>query len=444
MKDNIAICVNNVTKTYKLYDNHADRVKETFHPFRKKYHRTFNALSDISFQVKKGETLGIIGRNGSGKSTLLQIVCGILQATSGSVKVNGKVSALLELGAGFNPEFTGRQNVYINASILGLTGEQIDERFDDIIAFADIGDFFEQPVKTYSSGMVVRLAFAVIAHVDAHILVIDEALAVGDFFFVQKCMRFLRNFMGRGTLLFVSHDPGAVLNLCDRAILLDKGRIDCFGNSKSVTEKYLASIYEAEQGASCITQNDRGLNEVTHNEFKDMRLEFINTTRFRNDIELFVFQPDSPSFGKGGATIISVIIADDEGASLKWVVGGENISLVIKCLTHTDFKSPIVGFFIKDRLGQTLFGDNTFLTYRLKPFKIFSGQVIQAEFNFRMPLLPVGDYSISVAIAEGTQEEHIQHHWFHDALVFKSHSSSIRYGLIGVPMQKIRLSVAQS
>ena len=183
---------------------------------------------------------------------------------------------------------------------------------------------------------------------------------------------------------------------------------------------------------------------MTHNEFKDMRLEFIDTTRFRNDIELFTFQPDSPSFGKGGATIISVIIADNEGISIKWVVGGENITLIIKCLAHTDLKRPIVGFVIKDRLGQALFGDNTFITYLSKPINVFSGQAIQAEFKFRMPLLPVGDYSVCVAIADGTQENHIQHHWFHDALVFKSHSSIICHGLLGVPMQKIELLVVEA
>jgi lipopolysaccharide transport system ATP-binding protein len=170
MIDDIAISVKNVTKTYRLYNSHADRVKEAFHPLRKKYYNPFNALADVSFDVKKGETLGIIGRNGSGKSTMLQIICGILRPTSGYVEVNGRVSALLELGAGFNPEFTGRQNVYINGSILGLTHEEIETRFDDIAAFSDIGKYIDQPVKTYSSGMYVRLAFAVIAHVDADIL----------------------------------------------------------------------------------------------------------------------------------------------------------------------------------------------------------------------------------------------------------------------------------
>ena len=206
--------VANLTKYYDTYQNPSDRLKQLIFPpllrlfglRMKPYSRPFEALSDVSFSVKKGETFGIIGRNGSGKSTLLQILCGTLPPTSGTVKVNGKVAALLELGAGFNPEFSGKENVYMCARLYGLSTREIDDRFSKIIEFADIGDFIDKPVKTYSSGMYVRLAFSVVAHVDADILVIDEALSVGDAYFVQKCMRFLRQFMQNGTLLFVSHD----------------------------------------------------------------------------------------------------------------------------------------------------------------------------------------------------------------------------------------------
>ena len=184
--------------------------------------KDFYALRDISFDVSRGETVGIIGRNGSGKSTLLQIIAGTLSPSEGQVSVRGRVAALLELGAGFNPDYTGRENAYLNAQLLGLSKSQVDERFEDIAAFADIGEFIDQPVKVYSSGMYVRLAFAVVAHVDADVLIIDEALAVGDAFFTQKCMRFLRSFMSRGTVLFVSHDTGSVRNLCNRAIWLEK------------------------------------------------------------------------------------------------------------------------------------------------------------------------------------------------------------------------------
>src|SRR3990167_2532409 len=198
MSSETAIKITNLSKCYHIYDKPHDRLLQMLMRGRKQYYREFWALNDVSFEIKKGETVGIIGRNGSGKSTLLQMICGTLNPTKGQVETHGRIAALLELGSGFNPEFTGRENVYMNASVLGLSNEEIDARFDDIAAFADIGEFIEQPVKTYSSGMMVRLAFAVIAHVDADILVIDEALSVGDAFFTQKCMRFLRKFMEKG------------------------------------------------------------------------------------------------------------------------------------------------------------------------------------------------------------------------------------------------------
>ena len=206
MNKNIAISAKNLTKAYKLYDNHSDRVKEVLNPFRKPFHRIFYALSDVSFIIQRGETVGIIGRNGSGKSTLLQIISGILQPTTGDIETHGRISALLELGAGFNPEFTGRQNIYINASILGLSKKEIENRFPEIVAFADIGDFIEQPMKIYSSGMYVRLAFAVAINVNPEILIIDEALAVGDTYFQAKCFDKFREFQEKGiTILFVTH-----------------------------------------------------------------------------------------------------------------------------------------------------------------------------------------------------------------------------------------------
>jgi lipopolysaccharide transport system ATP-binding protein len=238
--DHSAIGVSNLSKCYHIYDRPPDRLKQFIVPRLqrlvgrppKAFYSEFWALKDVSFEVKRGETIGIIGRNGSGKSTLLQLICGTLYPTAGSVETNGRVAALLELGSGFNPEFTGRENVYMNGSVLGLTRGEIDDRFEDIAAFADIGEFIEHPIKTYSTGMYTRLAFAVIAHVRAEILVIDEALAVGDAFFVQKCMRFLRKFQETGTVLFVSHDTGAVTNLCDRAVWLDHGKVLAGRNRK--------------------------------------------------------------------------------------------------------------------------------------------------------------------------------------------------------------------
>jgi lipopolysaccharide transport system ATP-binding protein len=369
------------------------------------------------------------------------MICGTLNPTAGNVQTNGRVAALLELGSGFNPEFTGRENIYLNASVLGLSNREIDERFDAIAAFADIGDFIEQPIKTYSSGMAVRLAFAVMAHVDADILVIDEALSVGDAFFTQKCMRFLHRFMKTGTIIFVSHDTGAVANLCDRAILLNQGEISKIGTPKEVCEVYLASLYQADQISAEIDparSKDFSVAEEAI-EYRDARESLINSSILRNDIEVFKFNPDQSDFGTGSATITAVRFLDSKGFPLSWFIGGEEVVLEIRCLAHKELLRPIVGFQFKDRLGQVIFSDNTFFTYQFNPQRVKEAAEIIARFEFRLPILPTGDYSVSPAIAEGTQEEHVQHHWVHDALIIRVHSSSVHFGLIGLPMKKIIL-----
>ena len=437
----VAIKIENLTKVYRLYEDPVDRLKESLHPFRKKYHRDFHALKDVSFTVKKGETVGIIGRNGAGKSTLLKILTGVLTPTAGQIVTSGKVLALLELGAGFNPELTGIENVYFNGTLLGASREEMDGKLDAILEFADIGDFINQPVKTYSSGMYVRLAFAVIANMEADVIIVDEALSVGDAFFVQKCMRFLRKFIEHGTLVFVSHDTGAVLNLCDRAIWLHQGTVCKDGHPKEVAEAYLADLYEAQQGASAVAVSKPKQVFDTTIQPRDQRLDFINATSLRNDIEFFAFKDDGLAFGKGGASIETIVLLDKSGRPLSWVVGGEEISLVIQCRIKEQLQNPIVGFIVKDRLGQSVFADNTFLTYIDSPVPVASEQILEAQFSFRMPVMPTGDYSISAAVAEGTQQEHIQHQWINDALIFKVHSSHVCQGLIGVPMTEIRMLV---
>ena len=442
MSSDLAIQVEGLGKCYHIYDKPRDRLFQMFARGGRQYFREFWALKDVSFEVKRGEPFGIIGRNGSGKSTLLQLICGTLNPTQGSIHTSGRIAALLELGSGFNPEFSGRENVYMNAAILGLTHREIDERYDRILAFADIGSFVDQPVKTYSTGMMVRLAFAVVAHVDADILVIDEALAVGDAFFVQKCMRFLRSFMETGTVVFVSHDTGAVLNLCRKAIWLEQGGMKGQGLPKELAEKYLAALYESEQGESAIPSFAEEEKIIPSSEQpRDMRLDFINSTRFRNDIELVGFVPGAEGFGTGGAAITRVELLDQAGVPLLWVIGGEQVQLAVYCKARQPITSPIIGFLFRDRLGQALFGDNTFITYAQNPLRVQGGQQLVARFAFRMPVLPVGDYTVTVAIAEGSQQEHVQHHWRHDALVLKSHSSSVATGLVGIPMQTIRMDI---
>ncbi len=447
----IAIKIGDLGKRYEIYDRPGDRLKQFIFPklqsmfgfTPKQYFREFWALRDVSFEVKKGETVGIIGRNGSGKSTLLQIICGTLTPTTGTVQTNGRIAALLELGSGFNPEFTGRENVYLNASVLGLTKEETDARFEDIVAFADIGDFIDQPIKTYSSGMMVRLAFAVIAHVDADILVVDEALAVGDVFFTEKCMRFLRNFIKQGTVIFVSHDTNSIRSLCEKAIWLQQGKVKNLGLAKEISEQYLEAFYSSIQGkisqeikTKTVTKNK---TKDVNNFFIDQRHELINCSNLRNDIQVFEFDISSPSFGKGDVEITMVYLVDSNNRPLSWIVGGEEVSLIVNACALKRVESPIVGFFIKDKLGQVLFGDNTYLSHFENPITVIAGESISASFVFQMPRFAAGDYSIAVSVASGSQLEHIQQQWIHDAIHFKSVSSHVAGGIIGLPMKKIEL-----
>lgn len=245
--NNTAIKVSHLTKVYKLYDKPIDRLKESLHPLGKQYHKDFYALSDVSFEIKKGETVGIIGKNGAGKSTLLKIITGVLTPSSGHVHVNGRIASLLELGAGFNPEYTGIENIYLQGTLMGYSKEEMDVKIDEILSFADIGDFVYQPVKSYSSGMFARLAFAIAINVDPDILIVDEALAVGDVFFVQKCMAKLDSFKKAGkTILFVSHDTAIIKNICNKALFIKNGELVANGNAIEVSDTYLAYLFKRE------------------------------------------------------------------------------------------------------------------------------------------------------------------------------------------------------
>jgi lipopolysaccharide transport system ATP-binding protein len=446
MSSEVVLKVQNVGKRYEMYEAPHHRLLQTLLRGRKQFYKEFWALKDVSFEVNKGETVGIIGRNGSGKSTLLQMICGTLNPTSGNIQINGRVAALLELGSGFNPEFTGRENVYLNASVLGLRKGEVDERFDDIAAFADIGDFIDQPVKTYSSGMCVRLAFAVIVHVDADILVIDEALSVGDVFFTQKCMRFLRKFMEKGTVLFVSHDTSAVINLCNHSILLQDGKIKSSGTPKEVTDLYLEELYKTLQEVVKFPVNSRRIldEKAIPVEFHDMRRDFINTTKLRNDIEVFDFSSNADSFGAGVCSITSICLEDCNGRPLSWIIGGELVRLRITTRLSVEIPMLLFGFIVKDRLGQYLFGDNTHIRFIDNPLNGKANEEWAVRFTFRMPILPTGEYSVDVAVGNGMQEDHVIQQWIYDALVFRSHASSTHMGLMGIPMFDISANAISS
>lgn len=321
----IAIRVQNLSKCYEIYAAPRDRLKQFVLPPLQRlagrpseqYFREFWALKDVSFEVKKGETIGIIGRNGSGKSTLLQMICGTLNPTSGSIQTNGRIAALLELGSGFNPEFTGRENVYMNAAVLGLSQEEIEARFDDIVAFADIGDFIEQPVKTYSSGMFVRLAFAVAVHVHPDILVVDEALSVGDIAFRNKCMEIIRKMVARGvTILFVTHDLGTLQLLCSRVLWLAHGELQASGDPVRIAQDYYVSTMQG--GLSNVPPHSMPAQQNTGKaQFLDLHLIGGNAGEFMVGEPLRIaFALQAKENLDGVVFTISIYRADGD-----WVVG---------------------------------------------------------------------------------------------------------------------------
>jgi len=416
MIDDIAISVKEVTKTYKLYDSHADRVKEAFHPLWKKYHRPFNALTDVSFDVNKGETLGIIGRNGSGKSTLLQIICGILQPTSGSVEVNGRISALLELGAGFNPEFTGRQNVYINGSILGLIHEEIENRFDEIATFADIGGFIDQPVKSYSSGMVVRLAFAVAISIEPDILIVDEALAVGDEAFQRKCFARIKQIQERGgTILFVSHGAGTIIELCNKALLIDQGELLIGGSPKQMVSHYHKMIFAPPERIEEMKKEWQGdpnrLNlvwdeneEEKENESEKSSGNGVEKKEKEKPPQESFYVPDmvpksTVYYEKRGAVIDNPHITTLEGRQVNMLVNGEEYIYTYSVFFERTAFQVRFGMMIKTISGIELCGGIS------SPFGkgidfIEAGTTYIVKFNIRCNLNP-GVYFLNAGVVEG-------------------------------------------
>jgi len=451
-KGEAVISVENLGKSYRIYNHPKDRLKQAFWRSRRQYYREFWALRNISFQVHRGETLGILGRNGSGKSTLLQLICGTLTPTEGQIKTTGRIAALLELGSGFNPEFTGVENVYLNASLLGLAKADIDARLDDILAFADIGDFVNQPVKTYSSGMAVRLAFAVIAQVDPDILVVDEALSVGDAYFTQKCMRFIHRFRERGSLLFVSHDITAVSSICDRAVIIAQGKMQKLGAAKVITQEYIKDLFAADpdspsnanDSAETPSLQPQNLAKTKTNKWMDYRKERINNSTLANFLEITQFEENlltSESFGNGKATIQAVTLMDATSRQPLLVgLGGETVILRIDGQAHQDIQRPVVGFLLKNDKGLILFGDNTINSFSDSHNSgVKADQTYGAEFEFTLPLLPPGSYSITASLADGNQTVVDQLHWLNDALMLQSDCQCIGAGVAGVAMQRISL-----
>ncbi|MFA0289707.1 polysaccharide ABC transporter ATP-binding protein, partial [Vibrio sp. 10N.222.45.F7] len=307
----LAISCKGVTKTYPMYHNPKDRFKEALHPFRKVYHEDFYALRDVSFDIHKGETVGIIGQNGAGKSTLLKIITGVLTPTSGASQVNGVVSSILELGTGFNNELTGIENIYVNSSLMGVSKESVDKKLDQIIAFADIGDHINQPVRGYSSGMFARLAFSIAISIDPDILIVDEALAVGDMNFQAKCMTAMKRIQENGTtILFVSHDISSVKSLCERAIYIKNGVLHAEGHAGEVAELYMREMREAQsdrisKDLAVVDKPELNSNILPRAELKE--------TRDLKSLKVFKTRVAEFRYGSGGANITLVELLDKNG-----------------------------------------------------------------------------------------------------------------------------------
>ena len=427
-------------KAYLIFAKPQDRLKQMIFR-RRKFFQEYWAFQNVDLKVRRGEAVGIIGRNGSGKSTLLHTIAGTLQPTHGTIEVSGRIAPLLELGAGFNPEFTGRENVSLAASILGLSDGLIAERFDAILQFAALGDFIDQPIKTYSSGMYARLAFAVAAHVDADLLIVDEILSVGDAAFVQKCMRFIRGFRERGTLLFVSHDTAAVNSLCDRAVWMDAGQVRADGAPKEIGLAYQAALHEETDGqAFSVVGRRRSMPPArSRTAVPDPRHATIAKSASRNQLEVFEFDPDAPSYGERRAWIKNVRFVTPDGATQHTPEGGEEACVEIVCQTEAALAKPILGFVVRDGRGQPLFGDNTYLAFQDRPVAARSGGELRATFRFQLPYLPTGDYALTAAVADGTDRENTVQHWIEEAVMFRVETASLAHGLIGIPMLDINL-----
>jgi homopolymeric O-antigen transport system ATP-binding protein len=373
------VLVQNVSKLYRLYRQPSDRLREML-PGSGPRHTDFWALRDIDFTVEKGETLSLVGPNGCGKSTLLQIVSGILQPTTGRVVTRGRIAALLELGAGFNPEFSGRENVYLNGEIMGLSRAEIDKAMPSIEAFAEIGEFIERPVKEYSSGMYVRLAFSTAIHVDPEILIVDEALAVGDAVFANRCVRKFQELRERKiTVLFVSHDLGLVKQLSDRAILLLNGRIEAQGAPKDVINRYIGLVLERQQ--------TKGQKEE----------------RIRS----------SYRHGDGASEILGVEILNEHGETAESIASGEPVTVRVRARFHAAVSDPMVGILIRTRIGMDVYGTNTRIEQtELGNFQ--AGDDLVVDFRLEAWLTPQ-QYTLTVATqnADGTS-----HDWLDDAIAF--------------------------
>ena len=443
--DGVIVRAKDLGKCYRIFNNPKDRLKQALFKHRRQYFREFWALRHVNFELMRGESLGIIGRNGSGKSTLLQILCGTLTPSEGESSTQGRLAALLELGSGFNPDFTGIENIYLYASLLGLKKQEIDARLDAILSFADIGEFTQQPVKTYSSGMAVRLAFAVVANVDADILIVDEALSVGDVFFVQKCMRFINKFKEDNTLILVTHDTQSVLSVCTHGLVLSEGKmITSKTSSKQAIDAYTNDYYQSKDStnrASHLGQDKQEpSDESTQSQARARKpniiqgetesegpiytatLEKVLDQMLQSGLSIhteIAENQEIDEFGNNECKIIVLSISNLVSGKSALIGEGEKVAIEITAECLADIACPIIGFAIRNNNGLAVIGENTFQTGYGERSHYQKGETIRARFIFTLPRLAPGKYSIHAAVARGTQQDHVQMHYFHDVCAFE-------------------------
>lgn len=405
-----AIVVDHVSKLYKLYDKPADRFKEAMGLTKQKLYREHYALNDVSFSVKRGETVGIIGTNGSGKSTMLKIITGVLNPTSGSVGVNGRISALLELGAGFNGEYSGIENVYLNGTMNGFSREEIDARMDDILRFADIGEFVKQPVKTYSSGMFVRLAFAVAINIEPEILIVDEALSVGDVFFQAKCYRKFEEFREMGkTLLMVSHDLGSISKYSDRVILLNQGTKVDEGNPKEIVDLYKRFLVHQEDSAED-KKEEKVSSDSDVNSTEMITDEREASWKQKNG---FTVNPNVLEYGEKRAEIVDFAVIDEKGLCTNTIEKGTDFTIKMKVHFKEKVTEPIFAYTIKDPRGTEITGTNT-MYEGCNISKKEEGEEVIVSFRQKMNLQG-GDYLISFGCTGYRDGDFHVYHRLYDA-----------------------------
>lgn len=434
-----AISVEDVTKVYKMYDKPIDRLKEALSPAHKEYHKDFYALNGISFAVERGQTVGIIGTNGSGKSTILKIITGVLTPTAGKVTVDGKISALLELGAGFNMDYTGIENIYMNGTMMGYSRKEMDGKLSEILDFAEIGDFVYQPVKTYSSGMFVRLAFALAINVDPEILIVDEALSVGDVFFQAKCYRRMEEIRQSGTtILMVTHDMGSIIKYCDKVVLLNKGHFVAEGVPGHMVDLYkkilagqmdlLEDVKEGETDSQAGSKEGGADGQAGSREGRkegggeDWMSDFSGELAgggWRAGVsphklmkEQITINANRTEYGDGRAEIYDLGLFDEKGSLTNLLLKGERFTIRECIRFNADIEAPIFTYTIKDKKGTDLTGTNTMYEGAdIKPVK--AGDEYQVEFNQKMNLQG-GEYLLSMSCTGFEQGEHVVYHRLYD------------------------------